>query len=101
MAFRGKVDYVPWICELTRLEHEHPAGLHFGPLARRRVGFKVCRKHFLELQSDTSAHYANAVNCVDESFGISCQNVASLVLDHGDASFNSTSSVGSLLAVDV
>ena len=53
------------------------------PLAGVFVGFEVRRKRPLELQGNSAAHDADAVDGVHKSFDVSAKNVAGSELDHG------------------
>jgi len=66
----------------ARIEHacplkdEHFAWRHLTRVASMAIGFVVLGKGFLELQSNTFAHVADTVDCVDQGFRVCFEKIA-------------------------
>jgi hypothetical protein len=73
VPLRGEIDDEPRVGQLPGLEHEHPARPHLLALAGSGVGMEVRRPRLLELQRHAAAHVADAIDRIDESFGVGRQ----------------------------
>ena len=85
MALGREVDDEARQGELPRLKHEHAARLHGFTLAGGLVSLEVIGVDVLELQGDATPHHADAIDGVDQCVGLTLEDVARGVLDHGCA----------------
>ena len=82
MALGRKVDDESRREHLVSVEDEHFARSNLVALATTSVGLEVFWKRAFELKCDAASHYTDAVDGVDQSFGVFCEDVARLVFDH-------------------
>ncbi len=82
MALGWEIDNEPRICERSGLIDKHPARLHLLVSACCFVGPEVAGKRPFELEGKSLPHDADAVDRVDQRFGIGLQNIFGHELDH-------------------
>src|SRR5450432_3092452 len=82
MPLRRKIDDVPRAGQKACIENEHLSGAHFVPFTGDLVHIEILRKRLSKLESDSPAHDSNTIHRVDESFGVSEQNVSVFQLNH-------------------
>ena len=80
-----EVDDEAWQCELPRVKNEHATRLHSFAFAGGLVSLEVFGVDVLELQGDATPHHADAIDGVDQCVGLTLEDVARGVLDHGCA----------------
>jgi hypothetical protein len=86
VALSRKIYDVLWI-HLAGLEDKHTTWLDLISLTGGSIRFEVLGEGFLELKSEAASHDTDAVDGVDQRFGIFRDNVARLVFDHDGPPF--------------
>jgi hypothetical protein len=82
VTLRREIDDVFRIRRALGVEDEHTPELHLFALARGSIRLKIFWKDILELKRESTSHYSNAVNRINQCLNLFAKDVTSLVLDH-------------------
>lgn len=91
MALSWKIDDVSRIGECIPVEYKHPAWPHFLPRTCGFVSLEVRGEGVLELERDTTAHDADAVDGIDECLRIRLEDIPGPEFDSSPSALNNTS----------
>src|SRR5580693_5584205 len=76
MNLRGKIDYESWLGPLAAIINKHFPRPDFFAFTRGSISLEVLRPPLLELQSNAFAHYADAIDGVNDGVRLFIQQVS-------------------------
>ncbi len=82
VPFGRKIDDVARAGKRACLEHEHVSGPNLATTASLGIDPEILGKRLLELKCDPTPHDADAVDCVDQGFGVLSEDIASREANH-------------------